>query len=204
MRSIQSFSLALFAIILSLAITGCGDDDDGGNGGITEANLTAKTWGLSAINNNLAGQGTAVAALFTEAEIMDNGFDTEAELAQEMDFTFALLSLFSTIDECITNDGVTFQSSGAIAYDFSDDCPNGESGIFIGEESSSTWSLTGNQLTIVETVNTNVTTSIFEVITLNETTLEMRLSGNALLTILEYETAANPTNLNLTYVFVAL
>jgi hypothetical protein len=204
MRSIQSFSLALFAIILSLAITGCGDDDDGGNGGITEANLTAKTWGLSAINNNLTGQGNTVAALFTEAEIMDNGFDSEEELASELDFTFVLLSLFANIDECITNDGITFQSSGAVGFDFTDDCPNGESGIFIEDGSSSNWSLTGNQLTIVETVGTDVTTSVFEVTALTETTLEMRLSGNALLTTFEYETAANPTNLNLTYVFVAL
>lgn len=198
MRNILSFPLAFFAVILCLGITACGDDDS--DGGFTSADLSAQVWNLDAITNNLAGKGAEVAAAFTEAEIDSAGFDTEAELAAELDLFFAFVQ-FTTVQDCDRETDVTFNADGTVT---SLDACNGDGAGLISEENSTyTWSLNGQDLAIVEVDEFGDTYSTtFDVVTLNSSTLELRVEGNDLLTQAEYETEADP-DINITYVFTA-
>lgn len=190
------YYLSLLALVLTLTTTGCGNDDDGGPT-FSEADLTIATgWGLTATSTNGVGQGAEIAALFTEQELMDNGYDSASELANELEFVFALLAVAP--DPCITNNISTYLDNGTVDYDFSDDCGGGlvvDANIFNVDTPSYTWSLSGNVLTINGTP--------FQINTLNRTTLEIVLQGRDALNFVEFNIGDQEIDLTITYTYSA-
>lgn len=197
MRNILSFPLAIFAVILCFGITACGSDDDN-DGGFSTADLTANTWSLDAISDNLIGKGGEVAEAFTEQEVIAAGHETVEALAVELNFIFALISTI-TLDDCDRETVTTFNEDGTLMTD--EACPDGSVSP-ASQEGNLTWSLDGDQLTFIETDNGDVTRYVYRVTTLNSSTLELRLEGNNVLRGFEYETAADP-DIQITYVLKA-
>lgn len=148
MRSFLS-SLLLFALLLSLAFftSSCGDDDDNSVALPTEADLTiAGGWGIISTSSNLFGQETEIAALFTEAELADEGY-TREELVNELQFVAEAFTV--PVDTCVTNNVLTFFGNGQLDYDYSDDCTEAvDLFIFDEDEAPYTWELNERELTI--------------------------------------------------------
>lgn len=199
MRNLLAFPFLFCLLALSaLTLTGCGDDDDGGNS-ITLENLQGKEWGLTAQSNTGVGRGAEIAALFTEQELMDNGYDGTAELAVELDFFFALLS--AQPQPCETNNTLSFLVGGALEYNYTDDCTgNIETSIF-DEDATYSYTLSNQDLVVVSSFGDVIR---YTVRTLNATTLELVLTGDVLFSSLEFGfAAADQADVELVFTYTA-
>lgn len=196
MRNLFAFPFLFCLLALSaLTITGCGDDDDGGPAITLEA-LQGKSWGLTAQSNTGVGRGAEIAALFTQQELDDNGYDSASELAIELDFFFALFS--AQPQPCETNNTLTFLEGGALEYNYSDDCTGNIGTSLFDEDDTYSYTLSTQDLIISGGFGDVIR---YTVRTLNDTTMELVLSGDVLFSGLEFDFAAS-NQIDLEFVFV--
>lgn len=173
MRFFSPLPLIALLLGISLFVSSCGDDDDNGLSLPTEAELTLGSgWALTGVFTNLIGRENEIAALFTDAELMDEGLSRE-ETIEELRFLSATYSM--SISECQKNDTITFLPGGQLDYNYSDDCVGGNE-LFIFDEAATpyTWTLNDRQLTITSTddaINYTITR-------LTNTTLELSIAGD--------------------------